>query len=214
MPAAIEDFVRRLTRTNRKFTFIFTEDFFAIEGKTGILTDRYMKVRNLIRLVRHHKGAKAGSNLPDDNESMDKMFDVKVVVVHRTGCFTTSFRELAAEPYGSDAQICGYGTEMVDAQKARYLVDTFFADKRENHSQTINSMLAEQKGRQVVLIVESPADLKRPALEPIRNLRSRLVTIMVNPTKGPIVDCQVMSIFQEGNSNTLSALLNNFSVKY
>lgn len=216
MAASIDDFVRRLTRTQHKFTFIFTEDFFAIEGKTGVLTDRYMKIRHLVHMAHHHKGVKAGMGMPDKlgHSDIDTLFDVQVVIVHSLGCFTTTFRELAAEPYGSDAQVCGYGTEIVDAQKARFLVDTFFGEKRANHSKTINRMLSEHRDRQMILVAESPADLKRPSLEPIRNLRHRLATILISPTKGPIVDCQVMYIFQEGNSNTFSALLNNFCVKY
>lgn len=215
MAAAIDDFVRRLTRTNRKFTFIFTEDFFAIEGKTGVLTDRYMKIRSLIRRSHHHKGTKSHSvKTEQEDDFIDPLFDVRVVITYATGCFTTTFRELAAGPYGSEAQICGYGTDMVDAQKARFLVDSFFAEKRETHSQTITQMLADQRGRQIILVAESPADLKRPSLEPVRNLRSKLATILINPNKGPIVDCQVMCIYQEGNSNTFSALLNNFCVKY
>ncbi|MCL2119307.1 MAG: hypothetical protein FWH27_12860 [Planctomycetaceae bacterium] len=210
MAASIDDFVRRLTRSSRKFTFLFSEDFFAIEGQTGVQTDRYMKIRNLIRNMHHHKGTQAALRAKDE----EALFDVRVVIVHRTGCFTTSFQELATGPFGDEAIICGYGSDMVDAQKARFLVEGFFADQRENHSQTVMAMLADQRNRQVVLIAESPADLKRPSLEPVRKLRNRLATILVNPVKGPIVDCQVMAIFQEGNSNTLSALLNNFCVRY
>jgi len=210
MPTSIDDFTRRLTRSNRKFTFIFTEDFFSIEGKSGIQTDRFLKVSKLIRQMRHHKGVRAASLDKDE----DALFDVRVVIVYATGCYTTSFRELADGPFGNDAFICGYGTEMVDAQKAKFLVDAFFSELRETNAQTITAMLAEQRGRQIVLVAESHADLKRPSLEPVRNLRNKLATILVSPVKGPIVDCQVMSIFQEGNSNTLSSLLNNFCVKY
>ena len=210
MPASIDDFVRRLTRSSRKFTFIFTEDFFSIEGKTGVQTDRYLKIRNLIRHMHHHKGTQAAMRAKTE----EALFDVSVVIVHRSGCFTTSFHELASGPYGDEAVICGYGSEMVDAQKVQFLVDTFFADRRENASQSMTAMLAEQRGRQIIMVAESPADLKRPSLEPVRNLRSKLATVLISPVKGPIVDCQVMAIFQEGNSNTLSALLNNFCVKY
>jgi len=210
MPASIDDFTRRLTRSGRKFTFIFTEDFFNVVGKSGTDTDRYMKIRKLVQHMHHHKGSKAASRAKDE----ESLFDVQVVIAHPTGCFTTTFRDLASGPYGEDALICGYGSEMVDAQKVQFLVNSFFADLRENHSQTITAMLAEQRGRQIVMVAESPADLKRPSLEPVRNLRSRLATILVSSVKGPIVDCQVMSIFQEGNSNTLSSLLNHFCVKY
>ncbi len=210
MASSIDDFVRRLTRLNRKFTFIFTDDFFAIDGKSGVLTDRYVKIRNFIRHIRHHKGTLAALRAQDQ----EAVFDVRVAIVHRSGCFMTTFHELAEGPYGAEAMVCGYGSEIIDAQKARFLVDTFFADKRENESLSVKVMLTEQHGRQVVLIAENAADLKRPSLDPVRSLRHRLATIMVNPDKGPIVDCQVMAIFQEGNSNTLSALLNNFCVKY
>ena len=213
MAAGIDDFVKRLTRTQHKFTFVFTQDFFAIEGKTGILTDRYMKIRSLVHMAHLHKGVKANPCLPNE-AGTDPAFDVQVVITHSLGCFATTFRELATEPYGSDAQICGYGTEMVDSQKARFLVESFFAEKRENHSQTITGMLSEHRGRQMIFVAESPADLRRPSLEPIYNLRHRLATVLISPTKGPIIDCQVMCIFQEGNSNTFSALLNNFCVKY
>ncbi|MCL2623552.1 MAG: hypothetical protein FWD31_07805 [Planctomycetaceae bacterium] len=210
MAASIDDFVRRLTRTNRKFTFIFTEDFFSIDGKDGVQTDRYMRIRNLVRHMHHHKGSQAALRAKDE----EALFDVRVVIVHRSGCFTTSFQELAAEPFGDEAAICGYGSEMVDTQKAQFLVNTFFAEHRENNSQTVTTMLGDQRGRQIVMVAESAADLKRPSLEPVRNLRTKLATILISPVKGPIVDCQVMAIFQEGNSNTLSALLNNFCVKY
>ena len=210
MAASIDDFVRRLTRSNRKFTFIFTESFFSIEGKHGVQTDRYLTLRNLFRRIKHHKGTQAALRAQDE----ELLFDVLVVIVYTSGCFTTSFQELATEPFGDQAVICGYGCDMVDAQKAKFLVDSFFADKKENYSQTVTTMVAEQRGRQVVLVAESQADLKRPSLEPVRNLRNRLSTILISPVKGPIVDCQVMSIFQEGNSNTLSSLLNNFCVKY
>jgi hypothetical protein len=210
MPASIDDFTRRLTRSNRKFTFIFTEDFFAIEGKTGILTDRYMTIRKLVHSMHHHKGSQAALRA----KSEESLFDVRVVIVHPSGCLTTTFHDLAEGPYGDSAVICGYGSDMVDAQKAQFAVNGFFAELKESGSQTVTTMLAEQRGRQLVMVAESAADLKRPSLEPVRNLRSKLSTILVNPVKGPIVDCQVMSIFQEGNSNTLSSLLNNFAVKY
>ena len=210
MAASIDDFVRRLTRTNRKFTFIFTEDFFNFEGKTGLQTDRYSKVRNLIRHIHHHRGTRAAQRVEDESA----LFDVQVVVIHNRGCFTTTFQELAAGPFGAEAQICGYGTEIIDAQKARFLLETFFAEQKEDHSQTVSKMLGEQRGRQLILVMENASDLRRPSLEPVRNLHHRLATILVNSNKGPVVDCQVMAIFQEGNSNTLSALLNNFCVKY
>jgi len=210
MAIGIDEFVRRLTRTNRKFTFIFTEDFFNFEGKSGLMTDRYINVRNLIHRIHHHKGTQA-ANLAKSEETL---FDVQVVIVHSTGCFTTTFQELAAGPFSSEAQVCGYGTEIVDAQKARFLIETFFAERKMDYWQSVSNMLAEQRNRQVVLIVENASDLRRPSLEQVRNLRHRLATVLVNPNKGPVVDCQVSTIFQEGNSNTLSALLNNFCVKY
>ena len=210
MPSSVDDFVRRITRMNRKFTFIFTEDFFSIDGKTGIRTDRYLMIHNLVRRMHHNKGSQAEMRAKDEAS----LFDVRVVVVHTSGCFTTSFHELASEPFGDQAVICGYGNDMVDAQKAKLLVETFFAEHKESGSQTVTTMLGEQRGRQIIQVAESPADLKRPSFEPIRNLRSKLATILISPTKGPIVDCQVMTVFQEGNSNTLSALLNNFCVKY
>jgi hypothetical protein len=210
MPASVDDFVRRLTRLNRKFTFIFAEEFFSIEGKNGLRTDRYLMIRNLVRRIHHKRGTQAALHAKDE----ESLFDVRVVIVHTSGCFTTSFQELASEPFGDQAVICGYGSDMVDAQKAKFLVDCFFSERKENGSQTVTTMLAEQRGRQIIQIAESPADLKRPSFEPIRNLRSKLATVLISPTKGPIVDCQVMTVFQEGNSNTLSALLNNFCVKY
>jgi len=210
MATSIDDFVRRMTRTNRKFTFIFTEDFFSIEGKTGVRTDRYLMLHNLVKRMHHNKGSQAEMRAKDEQS----LFDVRVVIVHTSGCFTTTFHELAEEPFGDQGVICGYGTDMVDTQKAKLLVDTFFADRKENASQTVTTMLGEQRGRQIIQIAESPADLKRPSFEPVRRLRNKLATILISPTKGPIVDCQVMTVFQEGNSNTLSALLNNFCVKY
>jgi len=210
MPSSVDDFVRRITRMNRKFTFIFTEDFFSIEGKTGIRTDRYLMIHNLVRRMHHKKGSQAEMRAKDEAS----LFDVRVVIVHTSGCFTTSFQELATEPFGDQAVICGYGYDMVDAQKAKFLVDAFFTEHKETGSQTVTTMLGEQRGRQIIQIAESPADLKRPSFEPVRKLRNKLATILISPTKGPIVDCQVMTVFQEGNSNTLSALLNNFCVKY
>jgi len=210
MAASIDDFVRRMTRSNRRFTFIFTEDFFSIEGKNGIKTDRYLMLHNLVRRMHHNKGSQAALRAKDE----ESLFDVRVAIVHSSGCFITTFQELATEPFGDQAVICGYGNEMVDAQKARFLVDSFFTEHKENGSQTVTTMIGEQRGRQIIQVAESPADLKRPSLEPVRNLRSKLATILISPTKGPIVDCQVMTIFQEGNSNTLSSLLNNFCVKY
>jgi len=210
MPSSVDDFVRRITRMNRKFTFIFTEDFFSIEGKTGVRADRYLMLHNLVRRMRHKKGSQAALRAKDE----ETLFDVRVAIVHGSGCFVTTFQELAAEPFGDQAVICGYGTDMVDAQKAKFLADGFFMEHKATGSQTVTTMLGEQRGRQIIMIAESPADLKRPSLEPVRNLRNKLATVLISPTKGPIVDCQVMTVFQEGNSNTLSALLNNFCVKY
>lgn len=208
--ASIEDFVKRITRMSRRFTFVFTEDFFNIVGNTGVRTDRFRDIRNTIKNVGHRRGlnaeARAGENMI--------LFDVEVVVV-RSGfsCFTTSFHELAEGPFGTAAVIPGMGTDLVDAQKAKYFVEAFFSEKLDQNLPT-TQMIAERRKRQLVLVVESPADLKRPSLEPIRKLRSQLCTILVNPNKGPVVDCQVSKIYQEGNSSSLSCLLNMFCVHY
>ena len=208
--ASIEDFVKRITRMNRKFTFIFTEDFFEIVGKNGIQTDRFRDIRNTIKNIGHRKGQRAERFARDDAP----IFDVEVVVVDRGfSCFVTSFQELADGPYGDDAIIYGTGNDLVEAQKAKFQLESFFFEKHEQSISTLN-MIAERRKRQLILVVESPADLKRPSLEPLLKLRSQLCKIMINPNKGPIVDCQVSRIYQEGNSSSLSTLLNMFCVNY
>jgi hypothetical protein len=212
MATNIEDFVKRLTRMNRKFTFIFTEDFFNIMGKTGVRTDRFKDIRNTIRYVDHRKGTNADLHIAEGAV----LFDVEVVVVDNGfSCFVTSFSELTNVPFSDQALIYGSGNNegLVDAQKAKFQVESFFAEKRYQTITTVQ-MLAERRKRQIILVVENHTDLKRPSLEPIRNLRSQLYTILVNTEKGPVVDCQVSKLFQEGNSSSLSTLLNMFCVHY
>jgi hypothetical protein len=207
--ANVEDFVKRITRMNRKFTFIFTEDFFDIEGKVGIRTDRYLDIRRTFQNVGHKRGDNAERRATDT-----LLFDVKVCIV-RTNytCIMTDFDELNAGPFGDQAMIYGIGSGMVDAQKAKFSIDSFFSTKADS-AITTNVMLAESRKRQLALIVEKAADLNRPSLESIRKLRSQLCTVLVNSVKGPVVDCQVSCIFKEGNSSSLSALLNMFCVHY
>jgi hypothetical protein len=211
MATNIEDFVKRITRINRKFTFIFTEDFFNIIGKNGVRTDRFKDIRNTFRYVNHRKGTNADLHIAEGAI----LFDVEVVVVDNGfSCFVTSFSELVNVPFSDQALIYGSGNEgLVDAQKAKFQVESFFAEKRYQTITTVQ-MLTERRKRQIILVVENHADLKRPSLEPIRDLRSRLCTILVNPEKGPVVDCQVSKLFQEGNSSSLSTLLNMFCVHY
>ncbi|MDR0610865.1 MAG: hypothetical protein LBG58_12195 [Planctomycetaceae bacterium] len=210
MATNIEDFVKRITRMNRKFTFIFTEDFFNIMGKNGIRTDRFRDIRNTIRYVNHRKGTNADLHLAEGTT----LFDVEVVVVDNGfSCFVTSFSELINVPFSDQAIIYGLGNDQVDAQKAKFQVDSFFAEKHHQSIPTVQ-MLTERRKRQIILVVENHADLKRPSLEPVRKLRSQLSTILVNPEKGPVVDCQVSKLFQEGNSSSLSTLLNMFCVHY
>ncbi|MDR2706447.1 MAG: hypothetical protein LBC02_11770 [Planctomycetaceae bacterium] len=210
MATNIEDFVKRITRINRKFTFIFTEDFFNIMGKNSVRTDRFKDIRNTFRYVSHRKGTNADLHVAEGAI----LFDVEVVVVDKGfSCFVTSFSELTNVPFSDQAIIYGLGNDQVDALKAKFQVDSFFAEKRNQSISTVQ-MLAERRKRQLILIVENQADLKRPSLEPIRKLRSQLCTILVNPEKGPVVDCQVSKLFQEGNSSSLSTLLNMFCVHY
>jgi hypothetical protein len=207
--ANVEDFIKRITRMNHKFTFIFTEDFFDITGKVGIRTDRYLDIRRTFQNVGHKRGDNAILKSTDI-----LLFDVKVCIV-RTNytCIMTNFDELNSGPFGDQAMIYGMGSGMVDAQKAKFAVDSFFTTKADS-AMTINVMLAEAKKRQLVLVVEKAADLNRPSLEAIRKLRSQLCTVLVNSVKGPVVDCQVSCIFKEGNSSSLSSLLNMFCVNY
>lgn len=212
MAASVEDFVRRLIRTSRRFTFLFTEDFFNVAGKSGgFLSDRYRNIRRAIKHIDHRKGERVVNNTEDPK----KLFDVEVVIVRGNfTCYTTTFKELAHGPFGDAATIPGFGMDLIDADKARSLVLQFQAEKEMNASTTITNMLATRRQRQLVLVAENPADLKRPSLEPIRALRSRLQTILINPQKGPIVDCQVATIFQEGNTSSFSSLMNLFCVSY
>jgi hypothetical protein len=211
MAASIEDFVKRITRMNRKFTFIFTEDFFDITGKTGVRTDRFRDIRNIIKHIDHRKGLNADLHVAEDFV----LFDVEVAVVDKGfSCFITSFKELTNTAYSDHAIIYGSGIDQIDAQKAKFQVESFFAEKRNQSSMPTVKMLTERRKRQLILVVESQADLKRPSLEPIRKLRSQLCTILVHSEKGPVVDCQVSKLFQEGNSSSLSSLLNMFCVHY
>lgn len=211
MAASIEDFAKRLIRTNRKITFLFTEDFFNVVGPNGFMSDRYKDIRRAIMYVHHRKGEKAEQRAADPT----KLFDVEVVIIRRNFmCYLTTFEELSSDPFGDGALVPGFGTEIIDADKAKILVNSFFARKEEEPMLSITNMLAERRKRQLVFVAESQADFKRPSLEPIIALRNRLTKILINPTKGPIVDCQVASIYKEGNSNSFSSLMNHFCVLY
>lgn len=208
--AGIEDFVKRITRMHRRFTFVFTEDFFDIASGGTVRTDRFRDIRNTIKNVGHRRGTDAAARIAEGTV----LFDVEVAVIHKGfSCFLTSFEELAAGPFGSGAVIPGMGNDLVDAQKAKFALESFFSDKTDQLIPTTR-MIDERRKRQLILVVESPADLKRPSLEPVRKLRSQLCTVLVHPNKGPVVDCQVGKIFQEGNSSSLSCLLNMFCVHY
>ena len=210
MAVSIEDFVKRILRGNKKFTFMFTEEFFDINGKYGILTDRYRDIRNCIKNVGHHRGSRAEARAGEGAV----LFDVEIAVIKTNfQCFMTSFDELAEKAFCEAAMIYGLGGDVVDTQKAKFHVEGFLSEKSEQ-TITINAMLAAAKGRKYVLVVEKPADLKRPSLEPIRKLRQQLSTILIHPERGPVVDCQVGKIYQEGNSSSLSSLLNMFCVHY
>ena len=210
MAVSIEDFVKRILRGNKKFTFMFTEDFFDINGKYGVLTDRYKDIRNTIKNVGHRKGTRAEARVGEGTV----LFDVEIAVVKTNFyCFMTSFEELAEKAFCAEALVPGLGGDVVDAQKAKFFVEGFFAEKSEQ-TLSISAMLTAAKGRKYVLVVEKPADLKRPSLEPIRKLRQQLSTILIYPERGPVVDCQVGKIFQEGNSSSLSSLLSMFCVHY
>ena len=210
MAVSIEDFVKRILRGNKKFTFMFTEDFFDINGKYGVLTDRFRDIRNAFKHVEHHRGAMAEARAGEGAV----LFDVEVAVIKTNfSCFMTSFDELKEKAFSDSAVIYGLGGDVVDTQKAKFLVEGFLSEKSDQ-TISINAMLAAAKGRKFVLVVEKPADLKRPSLEPIRKLRTQLSTILIHPDRGPVVDCQVGKIYQEGNSSSLSSLLNMFSVHY
>jgi len=212
MAANIEDFVKRLTRGNKKFTFVFTEDFFDISGPTGVRTDRFRDIRGAIRHVGHRKGLNAELRM----EEGAILFDVVVGVVKKGfSSFMTTFDELNSGPFADSAMLFGMGGEggQVDAQKAKFQVDSFFSEKNDQLLPT-TKLIENSRPRKLVLVVESPNDLKRPSLEPFLKLRSQLTKILVSPDKGPVVDCQVTKIFQEGNSSSLSTLLNMFCVHY
>jgi len=212
MAASTEDFVKRLTRGNKRFTFVFTEDFFAITGKTGVMTDRFRDIRNAFRHVGHRKGLNAEIRM----EEGTNLFDVNIGVVKKGfSSFMTTFDELNRGPFADTAMLYGMGGEggQVDAQKAKFQVDSFLSEKN-NELIPTTKLIEYGRQRKLVLVVESPADLKRPSLEPFMKLRSLLTKILVSPDKGPIVDCQVTKIFQEGNSSSLSTLLNMFCVYY
>jgi len=212
MPANIEDFVKRLTRGNKKFTFVFTEDFFSIASQHGVRVDRFRDIRNAVKNVGHRKGLNAEIR----QEEGTILFDVDVGVVKKGfSSFMTTFDELRRGPFADTAMLYGMGGEggQVDAQKAKFQVDSFFAEKN-NQLLPTTKLIADCRTRRIVLVVESPADLKRPSLEPFLKLRSQLTKIMISPEKGPVVDCQVTRIFQEGNSSSLSAVLNMFCTYY
>ena len=210
MAASIEDFVKRLTRGNKKFTFIFTEDFFDIEGPNGVRTDRFRDIRNTIRHVGHRKGLNAEARVAEGVS----LFDVTIGVVKKGfSSFMTTFDELITGPFAETAMLYGMGGGMVDAQKAKFQIDAFFAEKNDQLVPTVQ-LITNCKQRKLVLVAESPADLKRPSLEPFMKLRSQLTKILVSPDRGPVVDCQVTKLFQEGNSSSLSTLLTMFCVHY
>ncbi|MDR0326864.1 MAG: hypothetical protein LBI05_01065 [Planctomycetaceae bacterium] len=211
MAASVEDFVKRLTRGNKKFTFVFTEDFFDITGKTGVRTDRFSDIRGAIKNVGHKKGLDAELRKAEDAI----LFDVNICVVKKGfSSFMTDFDELNRGPFAETAMIFGMGEGgMVDAQKAKFQIDSFFSEKNLELTST-TQLIANCKQRKLVLVVDSPADLKRPSLEPFIKLRAQLTKILISPVKGPVVDCQVTKIYQEGNSSSLSTLLNMFCVHY
>ena len=210
MAASIEDFVRRLTRGSKKFTFIFTEDFFDIDGPHGVRTDRFRDIRNTIRHMGHKRGLKAEMRAAEGAI----LFDVNIGVVKKGfSSFMTTFAELIEGPFADTAMLYGMGEAAVDAQKAKFQVDAFFTEKNDQLIPT-TQLITNCKQRKLVLVAESPADFKRPSLEPFMRLRSQLTKILVSPDKGPVVDCQVTKLFQEGNSSSLSMLLNMFCVHY
>ena len=210
MAASIEDFVKRLTRGNKKFTFVFTEDFFNIVGPNGVQTDRFRDIRNAFRHVGHKKGLNAEIRI----EEGTILFDVNIGVVKKGfSSFMTTFDELNKGPFADAAMLYGMGDGQVDAQKAKFQIDSFLSEKNDQLLPT-TKLIENSRQRKLVLVVESPADLKRPSLEPFIKLRSQLTKIMISQDKGPVVDCQVTKIFQEGNSSSLSTLLNMFCVHY
>ena len=211
MAASVEDFVKRLVRGNRKFTFIFTEDFFSIVGPNGVNTGRFRDIRNAIRHVEHRKGLNAELKKAEDAI----LFDVDIGVVKKGfSSFMTTFDELTKGPFSDAAVIYGMGGDMIDAQKAKFQVDSFFSEKNDQQIPT-TQLIENCRKRKIVLVVEKPADLKRPSLEPFMKLRAQLTKILVSPEKSAtVVDCQIGKIYQEGNSSSLSSLLNMFCVNY
>ena len=211
MAASVEDFVKRLVRGNRKFTFVFTEDFFTIVGKAGVDTGRFRDIRNAIRHVEHKKGLNAELQKKEDQI----LFDVDIGVVKKGfSSFMTTFDELTKGPFASTAVIYGMGEDMIDAQKAKFQVDSFMSEK--NNQQLPTKQLIENcRKRKIVLVVEKGADFKRPSLEPFMKLRAQLTKILINQEKGAtVVDCQIGKIYEPGNSSSLSTLLNMFCVHY
>jgi hypothetical protein len=210
MASNVEDFVKRLTRTGRQFTFVFTEDFFSITGKSGVDTARFLEVRNTIKNVKHRKGLNAEMRQREGTV----MFDVDVAVVSKGfSSFMTTFDDLTSGPFSDSAIIYGMGGDMVNAQKAKFQVDSFFSEQAD-HLTSTKQIIDNIRKRKIILVVESPADLKRPSLEPFMKLRSQLTKILISSIKGPVVDCQISKIYQEGNSSSLSSLLNMFCVNY
>ena len=212
MAANLEDFASRLVRGGKKITFVFTEDFFNIIGKNGVLVDRYKDIHKVVKNAVHHKGEQAAARAGGD----DALFDVNVVVIKTNfTCFETTFKELAEGPFGLGSFILGFGSEMVDSQKAKFAVESFLSEKLD-YCIPITRMVNDYKKlkRKIVLVVESAADLRRPSLESIIGLRSMKQTVLISPVKGPLVDCQVMRIADCDNSNSFSTLLNMVCVKY
>jgi len=211
MGASVEDFVKRFTRGNKKFTFVFTADFFNIAGQNGVRTDRFRDIRNAIRHVGHKKGLNAETRLAEGQV----LFDVNIAVVKKGfSGFMTTFDELNAGPFAETAML--YGNDeggQVDAQKAKFQIDAFFSEKNDYQIPT-TQIVTDCRTRKIALIAESAADLKRPSLEPFMKLRSQLTKILISPNAGPVVDCQVTTIYAPGSSSSLSTLLNMFCVHY
>ncbi|MCL2304874.1 MAG: hypothetical protein FWC43_07030 [Planctomycetaceae bacterium] len=212
MAANLEDFSNRLVRGSKKITFIFTEDFFNIVGRSGVLVDRYRDIHHVVKNAGHRKGEVAATRAGGD----DALFDVNVVIIKTNfTCIVTTFKELAEGPFGLGSFILGFGSEMVDSEKAKFALESFFSDKLDE-CVPVSKLLAEYKKlkRKIVLVVESAADLRRPSLEPVMNLRNLKQTVLISPVKGPLVDCQVTRIADCENSNSFSTLLNMICVKY
>ena len=179
-------------------------------GPSGVRTDRFRDIRNTIKNVGHRKGLNAEIHLAEGAV----LFDVNIGVVKKGfSSFMTTFDELTKGPFADTAVIYGMGGDMIDAQKAKFQVEAFMSEKNDQLLPT-TQLIADCRQRKIVLVAESPADLKRPSLEPLMKLRSQLTKILISPDKGPVVDCQISKIFQEGNSSSLSSLLNMFCVNY